>query len=148
MRLPSFLCGVALWGLGSLPLSPQGTHAAPPASTSPVPHRWTLDEFGGVLSVGLEGNRSFKAGKELFFSTKCADCHRFVSWGQGDATPLTRLVEISTPEEVLGPILSNPAHRKGETAPTDFLTQEQVLDLLAFLLSSGNPASPLFFGSR
>jgi hypothetical protein len=121
---------------------------APAELPKPEPHRWELAEFGGVLSVGLEGHRSFKAGKALFTSAKCADCHRFANLGKEDGLDLTRPAQLYTPEELLAPILSAPAHFKNKSAPTDTLTQEQILDLLAFLFSGGDPTSSLFLGAR
>lgn len=127
--------------------SDQG-NASPPEPVPPESHRWTMAEFGGVLSVGLEGHRSFAAGKALFTSAKCANCHRFGSLGKGVAPDLLRLSRTNTPEDFLEPILSAQAHLKGKTALTDNLSQEQILDLLAFLLSGGDPNSSLFQGSR
>lgn len=128
-----------------LPFLQEQATATPPAN---LPHRWTLEEFGGVLSVGLEGHRSFAKGKALFHSAKCADCHHFASFGKGSAPDLTKPARFYTPEELLHPILASPAHIKNNRALTDFLSQEQLLDLLAFLLSGADPNSSLFWAPR
>jgi hypothetical protein len=54
--------GAMLWLLRAAPAFglPQETRKA-----------WTAADFGGVLSVGLEGHRDFKNGRR-FFSSQCA----------------------------------------------------------------------------
>ena len=134
--------------LGLLLFPSLQVNAAPSQTDPPPKHRWTLAEFGGVLSVGLEGHRSFAAGKALFTSTKCANCHTFASLGKGDAPDLTIPARTYTPEDLLGPILSARAHQSKGSFLTDSLSQEQILDLLAFLLSGADPNSSLFQSAR
>ena len=50
--------------------------------------RWTLADFGGVLSVGLEGHRNYRSGLEHYRSL-CANCHTLGKHGDGTAPDLT-----------------------------------------------------------
>jgi mono/diheme cytochrome c family protein len=140
-RLPgSLFIGAML--LAGLP------HAALAAPTEDPPGRpWTTADFGGVLSVGLEGHRNYQAGLTNFRKL-CAHCHALGKHGGGTATDLTRQALTYTPEELLGHLLSSSQHRQ-HRAPKggllDSLTQAGVLDLLAFVLSGAAPQSPFFF---
>lgn len=111
-------------------------------------HRhWTLADFGGVLSVGLEGHRNYPNGL-AHYRTLCAHCHTLGRHGSGGAPDLTRRCLTYTPEELLGHILSTSKHLTN-AAPKrgllDSLTQAGVLDLLSFVLSGADPQSPFFF---
>lgn len=106
-----------------------------------------MADFGGVLSIGLEGHRSFKNGVAVFHSAKCAGCHRFGSFGKGDAPNLTFPAKHNTPEQLLSPILNAQPHFEKGAGLTDSLSQAQILDLLAFLISGADPTSHLFFGT-
>jgi hypothetical protein len=149
LRIPfaALLSGLCL-------LSPAAsTLAAPPRPASPPPPskspRWTPADFGGVLSVGLEGHRSFQNGSQLFQSAGCARGHRFENFGTEGTRNLTLFARHSTPEALLEPLLQAPSHRTPNGKPlTDSLEQHQILDLLAFLISGGDPKSPLFQGTR
>lgn len=120
--------------------------AAARADAPPRRH-WTLADFGGVLSVGLEGHRNFQTGLAHYRSV-CAACHAMGEHGDGPATDLTRRALSYTPEELLGHILSDSKHAKHappKRGLIDSLTQAGVLDLLAFVLSGADPKSPFFF---
>lgn len=123
-----FLCGTSLGA----------SEAAEP------PKRWTLADFGGVLSVGLEGHRSFASGQQ-HFRRQCAGCHKLGVLGGGRARDLSRRALTYTPEELLAHILSPEAHPAKPNGLVDSLSQEGVLDLLAFILSGADSKSPLFF---
>lgn len=112
----------------------------PPETTKP----WTLADFGGVLSVGLEGHRNFDQGRRLFLS-QCAKCHQLGSLGGGPARDLSRRALTYSPEELLGHMLSSEAHPRKPNGLLDALSQGEVLDLLAFILSGADPQSPFFF---
>lgn len=49
-----------------------------------------------------------------------------------------------TPEELLGHMLNPTTHPPKRTGLLDALAQDQVLDLLAFVLSGGDANSPFF----
>jgi mono/diheme cytochrome c family protein len=85
----------------------------------PATHRWTLADFGGVLSVGLEGHRNYEAGLRLY-RAHCGNCHTIGRHGD-------------RPSKTTG------------NGPLDPLPQAAVLDLLAFVLSGADPKSPFFF---
>ena len=55
------------------------------ALPAPRPRGWTEADFGGVLSVGLEGHRNFQNGKKQFTSL-CSGCHQIGSLGGGSAS--------------------------------------------------------------
>jgi mono/diheme cytochrome c family protein len=136
----------SLWtGALLLALAPGWLPAAP--SETPARKHWRLADFGGVLSVGLEGHRNFQEGL-VHYRTLCAGCHALGKYGEGTAPELTRRALTYTPEELLGHILSDSKH--ANDAPLkhgliDSLTQAGVLDLLAFVLSGADPKSPFFF---
>ena len=113
----------------------------------PATHRWTLADFGGVLSVGLEGHRNYEAGLRLY-RAHCGNCHTMGRHGDGPASDLTRRALTYSPEELLGQLLDPSKHRPSMTTgggPLDPLPQAAVLDLLAFVLSGADPKSPFFF---
>lgn len=123
--------------------------AAPPTAPAEEPARrhWTPADFGGVLSVGLEGHRDFQAGL-LHYRTLCGGCHTLGKHGDGQAPDLTRRALGYTPEELLGHILSDSKHANHASPRhglVDSLTQAGVLDLLAFVLSGADSKSPFFF---
>ncbi len=137
---------VALWTLG-FP-TPLPLHASPPKAPLPEASagspRWTPESFGGVLSVGLEGHRSFEKGRALFRSAGCAGCHVFEKDGTRGTRDLSGFCRSATPEEVLNGLLLAPSHRDKGRPLADRLEQDQILDLLAFLLSGANPNHSFF----
>jgi mono/diheme cytochrome c family protein len=137
---PSLLVGVILLA-----------EATPASVAAPAEEsrsgRWTLADFGGVLSVGLEGHRTYRNGLE-HYRTLCANCHALGKHGDGTAPDLTRPALTYTPEELLGHLVSASKHRDNKAPKSgllDSLTQAGVLDLLAFVLSGADPQSPFFF---
>ena len=134
------LLGGALLLAGAMP------SAIPTPAPEPPARRWTQADFGGVLSVGLEGHRDFPAGLR-HYRGRCAGCHTLGRHGDGPAPDLTRRALTYAPEELLGHLLSTAKHKP--TAGTgagllDTLPQAGVLDLLAFVLSGADPQSPFF----
>ena len=118
---------------------------ASPAAEPPQ-RRWTQADFGGVLSVGLEGHRDYPAGLRHYRS-RCAACHTLGRHGDGPAPDLTRRALIYAPEELLGHLLSTSKHKPAAGTGAgllDTLPQAGVLDLLAFVLSGADPQSPFF----
>ena len=114
------------------------------AADNEPPRRWKAEDFGGVLSVGLEGHRNFDAGQTLYLRA-CGVCHRLGTHGGGDALDLSRRSLLYTPEELLVSVLNRTKHPASSDGLLDRLKQEQVLDLLAFVLSGADAKSPLFF---
>ena len=117
----------------------------------PVFQRWNEEDFGGVLSVGLEGHRSFSKGEEAFVLLGCKECHRFVADnlslnGASEGVPLRHM--IYSPEELLGHILRSKSHSKNRQGLLNDLEQDGVLDLLAYILSGADGAAPFFIGAR
>jgi mono/diheme cytochrome c family protein len=120
--------------------------ALPAASAEPPRGRWTQADFGGVLSVGLEGHRDYQTGLRRY-NGLCAECHTLGKHGRGAAPDLTRRALTYTPEELLEHLLANPKHlppRPRQGTLLDPLSQADVLDLLAFVLSGADPKSPFF----
>ena len=118
--------------------------AAPAAE--PPQRRWTQADFGGVLSVGLEGHRDYQGGLRQYRAL-CAGCHTLGKHGDGSAPDLTRRSLTYSPEELLDHLLSPSKHRpaaKTGAGLLDALPQAAVLDLLAFVLSGADPQSPFF----
>jgi mono/diheme cytochrome c family protein len=118
---------------------------ASPAAEQPQ-RPWTQADFGGVLSVGLEGHRDYAAGLR-HYRARCSGCHTLGRHGDGPAPDLTRRALTYSPEELLGHLLSTSKHlpTAGKAAGLlDTLPQAGVLDLLAFVLSGADPQSPFF----
>lgn len=105
---------------------------------------WKAADFGGVLSVGLEGHRSFGSGKRLFVK-QCGACHKLGEFGGGNATDLSKRCLVYTPEELLDHLLSEKEHPRKTAGLLDSLSQGEVLDLLAFILAAADARSPFFF---
>ena len=121
------------------------------AVVAPVFQRWKEEDFGGVLSVGLEGHRSFSKGEEAFVLLGCKQCHRFVADppsrnGASEEIPLRHA--IYSPEDLLGHILRSKSHSKNRQGLLNDLEQDGVLDLLAYILSGADGAAPFFIGAR
>jgi putative heme-binding domain-containing protein len=163
---------------------------------------WTLEDLGKSLGVGLEGNRSFANGRNMFGAATCFACHRFNNEGGAVGPDLTSVAGKYSPRDLLEHIL-NPskeisdqygstvftlqdgstvvgriANMKENTMmvctnmmdPNNFtnvdarkvvkteeskismmpmgllfmLKEDDILDLLAYLLSKGNPEDPMF----
>ncbi|MDB4492180.1 c-type cytochrome [bacterium] len=67
---------------------------------------WTMEDLKPLLTIGLEGERNFKNGREVFGAASCYACHRFGQEGGA-----------------IGPDLTSAA---GKFSPHDFL--EQIVD--------------------
>lgn len=109
---------------------------------------WTMEDFGGVLSVGLEGYRNFERGQNLYVSQRCSHCHALSDYSPAEHRgPSLKVSALQyTPEEALSHILTAKTHRVGADFPLRHLDQSQILDLLAYILSGANKASPFFRG--
>jgi hypothetical protein len=114
------------------------------ALAAPPPQRWKEADFGGVLSVGLEGHRNFETGKK-HFTKLCTPCHQMGALGGGSASDLSKRSLTYSPEELLAHLLSDDKHPRKSGGLIDGLSQSDVLDLLAFLLSGADSQSPFFF---
>jgi mono/diheme cytochrome c family protein len=114
--------------------------------SEPPLKRWHADDFGGVLSVGLEGYRDFESGRRLFMQQHCENCHRFASHlaPHEQGPDLKDKALQYTPEEALSHILESPSHQKKNGPVFHHLQQAEILDLLAYLLS-GAQAGHAFF---
>jgi mono/diheme cytochrome c family protein len=132
-----FLIFGALFGLSS---SRGPAQSPPPEGRGP----WKAADFGGVLSVGLEGHRSFEMGKQLF-SHQCSRCHKLGDVGDGKARDLSKRALTYAPDELLAHILSVESHPRKSRGLLDGMSQSEVLDLLAFILSGADARSPFFF---
>ncbi len=163
---------------------------------------WTMDELGKSLGVGLEGNRNFQNGRNMFGAATCFACHRFNGEGGavgpdlssvgGKFSPRDLLEQIIFPSKVISDqygstvftltdgtqISGRIGNMKGDTMmvctnmmdPNGFtnidrkkvvkmeeskvsmmpegllymLKEDDILDLLAYLLSGGNADNPMF----
>ncbi|MDB4355331.1 c-type cytochrome, partial [Akkermansiaceae bacterium] len=163
---------------------------------------WQMKDLTPLLGSGLEGNRDFKNGREMFATATCYACHRFNEEGGGIGPDLTSAGGKFSPHDLLESIIepSNEisdqygsitftlrngkqvigriANLKGDnyriitdlmapsamtiiktsdiksSEPTKFsmmppgllnlLEDDDILDLLAYILSRGNKNDPLF----
>ncbi len=163
---------------------------------------WTLDELSKSLGVGLEGNRNFTNGRNMFGAATCFACHRFNNEGGAVGPDLTSVAGKYSPRDLLEHVLDpnkEISDQYGSTVftlqdgsqvvgrianmketnmmvctnmmdPNNFtnvdtrkvvkteeskvsmmppallymLKEDDILDLLAYLLSKGNPDDPMF----
>jgi putative heme-binding domain-containing protein len=163
---------------------------------------WNVADFDDVISVGLEGYRSYQNGRRMFGAASCFACHQFNQEGgaigpdltsvRGKFSPRDLLESITDPGKeisdqygqmifemkdgsvVTGRIMNlaggnvqvntnmmNPDeitsvdHKRLESmkdSPVSMmppgllntLSKDDILDLLAYLLSGGNESDPLF----
>lgn len=126
------------------------------ATTAPKSARlWKVEDFDAILFVGLEGNRDFEQGRALFLKAGCGACH-----GQKEAPArlepeFARAVAQQGPRGLLeivlaeGQGLARPRELGGDRE-ADALRQlgdageDEILDLLAYLLSGGRKDAPWF----
>lgn len=163
---------------------------------------WTLPELEKSLGVGLEGNRNFQNGRNMFGAATCFACHRFNNEGGAIGPDLTSVAGKYSPRDLLEHILDPNKEisdqygstvftkKDGSTVvgrianmkenimmvctnmmdPNNFtnvdtrdvvkteeskismmppgllfmLKEDDILDLMAYLLSKGNPDDPMF----
>ncbi len=163
---------------------------------------WALPELGKSLGVGLEGNRNFANGRNMFGAATCFACHRFNNEGGAIGPDLTSVAGKYSPKDLLEHILEPSKEisdqygstvftmQDGSTVsgrianmkenimmvctnmmdPNNFtnvdarkvvkteeskismmppgllfmLKEDDILDLMAYLLSKGNPEDPMF----
>jgi putative heme-binding domain-containing protein len=163
---------------------------------------WTLPELEKSLGVGLEGNRNFQNGRNMFGAATCFACHRFNNEGGAVGPDLTSVAGKYSPRDLLEHILEPSkeiSDQYGSTVftkkdgtqvigrianmkenimmvctnmmdPNNFtnvdardvvkteeskismmppgllfmLKEDDILDLMAYLLSKGNPDDPMF----
>ena len=163
---------------------------------------WTLEELNKSLGVGLEGNRNFTNGRNMFGAATCFACHRFNGEGGGVGPDLSTVAGKFSPRDLLESIIEpskSISDQYGSTVftlqdgstvtgrignmkevtmmvctnmmdPTNFtnvdrrkvvkteeskvsmmppgllymLKEDDILDLMAYLLSKGNPDDPMF----
>ncbi len=67
--------------------------------------RWQLDEAKSIARAGLQQPRDRDSGRNLYFATGCAGCHRFAGEGKGVGPDLTSLGNKFSAADVLEAIL-------------------------------------------
>lgn len=163
---------------------------------------WTMADLEKSLGVGLEGNRNFQNGRNMFGAATCFACHRFNNEGGAVGPDLTSVAGKYSPRDLLehilepskeisdqygstvftlkdgGTVVGRIANMKEDTMmvctnmmdPNNFtnvdvkqvvkteeskismmpagllfmLKEDDILDLMAYLLSKGNPEDPMF----
>ncbi len=154
LRKISFVCAVtfhsALFCACSRQ-SPEAHGAVQSNPEAPVFQRWKAEDFGGVLSVGLEGHRSFLKGEKAFVSLGCNGCHQILAdTGSPNGAPerISLRYTIYSPEDLLAHILCSKPHFKNGQGLLNDLEQDGVLDLLAYILSGADGTAPFFIEAR
>ncbi len=66
---------------------------------------WKVEDLSGLLGAGLEGNRDYKNGRNLFGATACFSCHRFGGEGGAMGPDLTGVAGRFSPKDLLESIL-------------------------------------------
>ena len=141
------------------------------AASSANEHEWMVDELLHDL-VGISG-RDFEQGRALFEKALCGRCHAFSSYSEGSGfapdlssvgTQFHRefgLIEVEEGKLIVAPSIMSPNVTveiaeadvvKREPSPISPMpsglmntsTRDQVLDLIAFLVSGGNPSAAVF----
>jgi len=163
---------------------------------------WTMADLEGLLGAGLEGNRNFENGRNMFGAATCFACHRFGQEGGAVGPDLTTVAGKFSPRDLLESILEPSKEISDQYGSTIFtmddgsqvvgrianlngdnlmvstnmmdphaftnvnatklvkteeskvsmmppgllnlLKEDDILDLLAYLLSAGNPQDPMF----
>ena len=163
---------------------------------------WTMEELSKSLGVGLEGNRNYQNGRNMFGAATCFACHRFNGEGGSVGPDLSSVSGKFSPRDLLESIIfpskeisdqygstvftladgkqitGRIANMNGDTMmvctnmmdPNNFtnvsrkqvvkmeeskvsmmpvgllymLKEDDILDLLAYLLSKGNPDDVMF----
>lgn len=163
---------------------------------------WTMADLEGLLGAGLEGNRDFDNGRNMFGATTCFACHRFGKEGGAVGPDLTSVRGKFSPRDLLESIIEPSKEISDQYGSTIFtladgsqvvgrvanlngdnlmvstnmmdphaftnvdatkvvkteeskvsmmppgllnmLKDDDILDLLAYLLSGGNPKDPMF----
>lgn len=163
---------------------------------------WAMADLDGLLGAGLEGNRSFENGRNMFGAATCFACHRFGNEGGAVGPDLTSVAGKFSPRDLLESIIEPNKEISDQYGSTIFtledgsqvvgrianlngdnlmvstnmmdphnftnvdatkvvkteeskvsmmppgllnmLKDEDILDLLAYLLSGGNPQDPMF----
>ncbi|MEY4829958.1 MAG: hypothetical protein RLZZ562_1754 [Planctomycetota bacterium] len=67
--------------------------------------RWQLDEAKAIARTQLQRERDLQNGRNLFYATGCAGCHRFSGEGKGVGPDLTSLGNKFSADDVLEAIL-------------------------------------------
>lgn len=67
---------------------------------------WTMQDLEGFLGAGLEGNRDFDNGRNMFAATTCFACHRFNNEGGAVGPDLSMVAGKFSPRDLLESILS------------------------------------------
>ena len=62
---------------------------------------WPLEELNKSLGVGLEGNRNFTNGRNMFGAATCFACHRFNGEGGGVGPDLSTVAGKFSPRDLL-----------------------------------------------
>jgi putative heme-binding domain-containing protein len=177
---------------------------APSFTTKPMNFvkAWTVADLEKSLGVGLEGNRNFQNGRNMFGAATCFACHRFQNEGGAIGPDLTSVAGKYSPRDLLEHIIEPSkeiSDQYGSTVftkkdgsmvvgrianmkenimmvctnmmdPNNFtnvdardvvkteeskvsmmppgllymLKEDDILDLMAYLLSKGNPDDPMF----
>jgi putative heme-binding domain-containing protein len=66
---------------------------------------WTMADLEGLLGAGLEGNRDFENGKNMFGAATCFACHRFGAQGGAVGPDLTSVRGKFSPRDLLESLL-------------------------------------------
>ena len=66
---------------------------------------WKIGDLEGLLGAGLEGNRSFDNGRNLFGAASCYACHRFNNEGGAVGPDLSIVAGKYSPRDLLRNIL-------------------------------------------
>lgn len=120
------------------------------------PRSWTVEDFDAVIAVGLEGYRDFENGRRGFTRGTCVKCHRLAGEGPENGVDLNRSGDLHDPRSLLAIVLG-PGHPADRTEASrkyglepvkegylDGFEEEDVLDLLAYLVAGGDAKDAAF----
>jgi putative heme-binding domain-containing protein len=85
---------------------------------------WTLEELSKSLGVGLEGNRNFQNGRNVFGAATCFACHRFNNEGGAVGPDLTSAAGKYSPRDLLEHILNPSKEISDQYGSTVFTLQD------------------------
>jgi putative heme-binding domain-containing protein len=96
---------------------------------------WTMADLEGLLGVGLEGNRDFENGRNMFGAATCFACHRFGGEGGAVGPDLSSVAGKFSPRDLLESILEPSKEISDQYGSTVFTLEDgsQVVGRIANL---------------
>lgn len=133
----------------SAPVAPTPAAAVPAIAGQGAGRSYTVAEAAGVIEGKLTA-RNFARGKALYTAATCSVCHRFNGEGGGVGPDLTQVGHRFSARDILESIIE-PDKVVSDQYPNvmpprliNHLSEEELQDLMAYLLSAGDAQGAAF----